>query len=120
MTAEAARPQALSELMTDPLGDERGTSLWQGAFQRLRRNPCAIIGAVIVAVFVLIAVFAPLIAPYEPATSEWINEVTPADVPGPSPDTHSAWTRSARTCSPSWSTARASRWSSASCRPCSG
>ena len=33
----------------------------------------------------LVAVFAPLIAPYEPATSEWISEVTPADVPGPSP-----------------------------------
>ena len=55
----------------------------------------------------LVAVFAPVLAPYEPATSEWIGEVTPADVPGPSPDTRSAWTRSARTCSPSWSTARA-------------
>ena len=67
-----------------PSHDERGTSLWQGAFQRLRRNPGAIIGAVIVAVFVLVAIFAPLIAPYEPATSEWISEVTPSDVPGPS------------------------------------
>ena len=85
MTAESVRPQALTELMTDPLGDERGTSLWQGAFQRMRRNPSAITGAVIVAGFVLVAVFAPLIAPYEPATSEWIGEVTPADVPGRSP-----------------------------------
>ena len=61
-------------------------------------NPSAIIGAVIVAVFVLVAVFAPVIAPYEPATSEWISEVTPADVPGHPPDIHWAWTRSARTC----------------------
>jgi peptide/nickel transport system permease protein len=85
VTAEAVRPQALSELMTDPLGDERGTSLWQGAFRRLRRNPGAIAGAIIVALFVLIALLAPVLAPYEPASSEWIGEVTPSDVPGPSP-----------------------------------
>ena len=88
--------------MTDPLGDERGTSLWQGAFQRLRRNPSAIIGAVIVAVFVLVAVFAPLIAPYEPATSEWIDQVTPSRrARAVTRSTCSAWTPSAPTCSPS-------------------
>ena len=85
MTAESLRPASLSALMTDPLADERGTSLWQGAFQRLRRNPSAIAGALIVAAFILVAVFAPLIAPYEPATSEWIDQVTPSSVPGPSP-----------------------------------
>ncbi len=37
------------------------------------------------AAFILVAVFAPLIAPYEPATSEWIDQVTPSSVPGPSP-----------------------------------
>jgi peptide/nickel transport system permease protein len=79
------RPAALTEVMgADPLADETGTSLWQGAFQRLRRDPGAIIGAIIVALFVLVAIFAPLIAPYEPATSEWISQVTPSDVPGPS------------------------------------
>jgi len=79
------RPAALTEVMgADPLADETGTSLWQGAFQRLRRNPSAILGAIIVVLFVLVAIFAPLIAPYEPATSEWISEVTPSDVPGPS------------------------------------
>ncbi|HLL62830.1 MAG TPA: ABC transporter permease [Propionibacteriaceae bacterium] len=86
MTAEATRPQALTEMMVDPLGDERGTSLWQGAFQRLRRNPGAIVGLLIVAAFVLVALLAPVLAPYEPASSEWIGEVTPADVPGPSPE----------------------------------
>ncbi|MFP5283368.1 MAG: ABC transporter permease [Actinomycetes bacterium] len=68
----------------DAMADEAGTSLWRGAFRRLRRNPGAIVGAVIVAVFVLGALLAPLIAPSEPASSEWINQVTPADVPGPS------------------------------------
>ena len=81
-----ARPAALEAVMgPDPLADEAGTSLWRGAFQRMRRSPSAIVGAIIVAAFVLVAIFAPLIAPYEPATSEWISEVTPSDVPGPSP-----------------------------------
>ena len=64
--------------------EERGTSLWRGALQRLRRDPFAIVGAVIVLVFVVVAVAAPLIAPYEPATAEWGNQVTPSHVPGPS------------------------------------
>ena len=66
--------------------DERGTSLWRGAFQRLRRDPFAIVGAVIVLAFVVVALAAPLIAPYEPATAAWGNQVTPSDVPGPSED----------------------------------
>jgi len=79
------RPQALAALLGDGGADDRGTSLWQGAFQRLRRNPSAVIGAVIVAGFVLVAVLAPLIAPYRPASTEWIEQVTPASVPGRSP-----------------------------------
>jgi peptide/nickel transport system permease protein len=65
---------------------EHGTSLWKGAFQRLLRDPFAIAGAVIVTVFVLVAVFAPLLAPYEPAGAQWGNQVTPSSVPGPSDD----------------------------------
>jgi len=66
--------------------EERGTSLWRGAFQRLLRDPFAILGAVIVLVFVLVALFAPLLAPYEPAGAQWGNQITPSDVPGPSDD----------------------------------
>ena len=87
MTALDATQGAINEgLLGKPPSDERGTSLWRGAFGRLRRNPSAIIGAAIVAMLVLIAVFAPLLAPYEPATSEWIDQVTPSSVPGPSPE----------------------------------
>jgi peptide/nickel transport system permease protein len=87
MTALDATQGAISEgLLGKPFEDERGTSLWRGAFRRLRRNPSAIIGAAIVAALVLIAVFAPVLAPYEPATSEWIDQVTPSSVPGPSPE----------------------------------
>jgi peptide/nickel transport system permease protein len=65
---------------------EHGTSLWRGAFQRLVRDPFAIAGAVIVTIFILVAVFAPLLAPYEPAGAQWGNQITPSSVPGPSAD----------------------------------
>ena len=47
-------------------GDPRRQPLaWR--VPRVRRNPSAIAGAIIVAVFVLVAVFAPLLTPYAPA-----------------------------------------------------
>ena len=46
----------LEELTTDA---ERGTSLWKGAWRRLRRNPSAIIGAIIVLAFIVAAVLTP-------------------------------------------------------------
>ncbi len=64
---------------------EQGDSLWRGAFRRLRRNPAAIIGAVIVLAFVTVALLAPLLAPYRAASTQWADQVTPTTVPGPSP-----------------------------------
>jgi peptide/nickel transport system permease protein len=66
--------------------DEGGTSLWRGAWQRLRRDPFAILGSLIVLTFVVVAVAAPLIAPYEPGRAQWGSQVTPSSVPGPSED----------------------------------
>jgi peptide/nickel transport system permease protein len=80
------RPESLSRLMDNSVSDTQGTSLWQGAFQRLRRNPGAIIGAIIVLAFVVLSLLAPVIAPYAPAGSQWIDQVTPNAVPGPSPE----------------------------------
>src|ERR1044072_7863257 len=40
--------------------------LWQAALYRLARNPSAILGAVLVLLFVIAAVFASVIAPYGP------------------------------------------------------
>ncbi|HZG97121.1 MAG TPA: ABC transporter permease [Nocardioidaceae bacterium] len=64
-------------------GSPPGESLWQGAFKRLRRSPMAIIGATIMLLFVLVAVFAPVLAPYEPASVEWTDLSTPYFVQGP-------------------------------------
>lgn len=62
---------------------EPGTGLWKGAWRRLRRNPAAIVGAVLVLAFVTVAVFAPLIAPYPANSTRWSDEVTLTSVPGP-------------------------------------
>ena len=40
--------------------------LWSDAWSRLRRNPAAIAGLVLVGAFVVIAIFAPVMAPYNP------------------------------------------------------
>jgi peptide/nickel transport system permease protein len=60
-----------------------GTSLWLGAWRRLRRNPAAIIGGALILAFVLVAVFAPLIAQYPANSTRWSNEVSLTSVPGP-------------------------------------
>jgi len=46
--------------------ESRSGGLWSEAWLRLRRNPGAIAGFVIVTAIVFIAIFAPLIAPYPP------------------------------------------------------
>ena len=82
-----ARPTTLDEVLAGiERDDERGVSLWRGAMRRLVRNPSAIAGAAIVLLFVLIAVFAPLIAGYEPGRPLPNSGITPSSVPGPSPE----------------------------------
>jgi len=78
--AGAAQPA----LVVDSDDASRG-GLWREAWRRLIRNPTAILGALIILVFVLVAVFAPLLAPYEPGSTQWSGDVTPTSVPGPSP-----------------------------------
>jgi peptide/nickel transport system permease protein len=57
--------------------------LWRDAWARLRRNPGAIVGFVLVSIFVIIAVFAPVIAPYDPRQQN-ILLVADGCCPGPS------------------------------------
>ena len=44
---------------------------WARAWRRLRRRKGAMLGLAIVALFVVVAVFAPLIAPYDPIATSW-------------------------------------------------
>ncbi|WP_372727954.1 ABC transporter permease [Nocardioides sp.] len=61
-----------------------GVSLWRGAFRRIRRNPSAIAGVVIVLAFTVVALAAPLLTTYQPGSAQWSGQVTPSSVPGPS------------------------------------
>jgi peptide/nickel transport system permease protein len=52
-----------------------GTSLAVDALKRLSRNPVAITGAVIVVLFLLLAIFASVLAPKDPFTRYLIDEI---------------------------------------------
>ncbi len=57
---------SVAELEAVEVQLEAPTSLTRDAWSRLRRNPGAIVGAAIVGIFVLVAIFAPLLAPSDP------------------------------------------------------
>jgi peptide/nickel transport system permease protein len=83
-SAEEKEPMTIDDLVGHVGHDERGVSLWRGAWRRLRRNPSAIVGAVLMGAFILVAVFAPLIAGHEPGQPVANSGITPSSVPGPS------------------------------------
>lgn len=73
-----------AEVAVNRAGDheEVGGSLLKEAWRRLRRDPIAITGALLVLAFVLVAIFAPWLAPYDPGVV--VGQVTPTEIPGPS------------------------------------
>lgn len=50
-------------------------SLLRQSYRRLRRSPMAVTGAVIVGLFVVVAILGPWIAPYDPTAQTWGREV---------------------------------------------
>jgi peptide/nickel transport system permease protein len=64
---------------------EAPSGLWSEAWQRLKRNPGAIVGFVLVAVFVVVAIFAPLLAPSDPRQQD-LTLLREGCCPGPSGD----------------------------------
>jgi len=67
------------ELELEPTGG----GLWREAFHRIKRSPAAIVGVVMIAILVFLAIFAPLIAPYSP-TAQNLDLVASGCCPGPS------------------------------------
>lgn len=66
------------------LEEERPTGgLWREAFRRFRHNPAGIVGVAFVSFFVLIAIFAPLLAPHSP-TDQNLFALANGCCPGPS------------------------------------
>ncbi|MBP6995232.1 MAG: ABC transporter permease [Phycicoccus sp.] len=64
-----------------------GVSLIASAWRRLRRNPVFLLGAGITTAFLLLALFAPWIAPHDPTIGYLLDKVRPQSnpIPGPEP-----------------------------------
>jgi peptide/nickel transport system permease protein len=77
------RIDRLAELAATP-PDERGESLTRETLRRLRRSPMAIVGAVVVLMFVVIALVGPYILPYPPTATVGLDQIRPGQIPGPS------------------------------------
>jgi peptide/nickel transport system permease protein len=75
----------VTELETREIEFEGPSGLWSEAWRRVVRNPGAIVGFVLVALFVLTAAFAPLIAPYDPREQN-LDLLQGRCCPGPSAD----------------------------------
>jgi ABC-type dipeptide/oligopeptide/nickel transport system permease subunit len=66
--------------------DRPAQSLGREAWKRVRTNPLAIVGGAVIVFFVLVAVFAPLLAPHGPRDRTWFDQIRPDRIPGPSAD----------------------------------
>ena len=74
---------SIAEIEAREVALEPSSGLWSDAWRRLRRNPGAIVGFVLVSVFVTVALFAPLIAPEDPRVGV-LNRLEGSCCPGPS------------------------------------
>jgi peptide/nickel transport system permease protein len=63
--------------------EQGGGGLWSEAWRRLRRNPAAILGFVVVSAIAIFAAFAPFIAPHSP-TEQNLSLIRAGCCPGPS------------------------------------
>lgn len=73
LDTKAAKIDRLAEL-TAKSESSTGSSLWVEAFKRLRNSKMAIIGASVIALFLVLAIIGPWVAPYDP-TQMWRGEV---------------------------------------------
>jgi peptide/nickel transport system permease protein len=72
-----------ASLLATEYAGEIGGSRLREAYRQLRRNPVAILGAVLILLFIIVAVLAPVIAPYSPKSGD-LSQITLSHVPGPS------------------------------------
>ncbi len=64
----------LAEQIGEPV---RGSSLWRDAARRLVRNPAALVGIFLIGSFLFVAVFAPLVSPYDPTAGSILQRFKP-------------------------------------------
>jgi len=80
---------SIAEIEAREIALEPSSGLWSDAWRRLRRNPGAIVGFVLVSVFITVALFAPLIAPEDPrgaGVEDPLSRLGGSCCPGPSAD----------------------------------
>jgi peptide/nickel transport system permease protein len=71
------------ELTERAIEQDEPSGLWRDAWRSIRRNRGAMVGAAIVVLFVFVAIFAPLLAPYDPLDQNLLL-VSDGCCPGPS------------------------------------
>src|SRR5215211_6759953 len=59
------------------LNNQKPRSLWADATRRLMRNRAAVLGVIVVAFYILLAIFAPLVAPKNPVEQTANNSMRP-------------------------------------------
>lgn len=64
----ASTVQVLNKAERIDLSHTKGRSLWADAMRRLLRNRAAVTGLVVIVIYVVVALFAPWIAPFNPVT----------------------------------------------------
>ena len=84
MTAADVLPPASGpgDANQSPTAAPRSGSFWGDVLRRLRRNPAAWAGAVVVGIFVLVALLAPWLAPYPELSSPGREFLRPTALPG--------------------------------------
>jgi peptide/nickel transport system permease protein len=76
---------SVAEITEVALEQSPPTGLWRDAFRQIRRNPGAMFGLFVIGFFVFVAIFAPLLAPYDPRDQD-LSLISEGCCPGPSPD----------------------------------
>jgi peptide/nickel transport system permease protein len=76
---------SVAELEAREIQLEAPSGLWRDAWVRLKHNPGAIVGFLLVGLFAFVAIFAPLIAIEDPTQGD-LSRLEGSCCPGPSPD----------------------------------
>src|SRR5690606_35288567 len=87
---ESEDPVSATEVLQPPTGPEDGEdaprrsgSFWGDVFRRVRKNPAAWVGAIVVLAFILVAALAPWLAPYAELATPGREHLRPTALPGP-------------------------------------
>ncbi len=65
-----------------PIAERASRGIWRDALRRLMRNRPALIGLFFISIFVFAAVFASVLAPYDPVAGVLANHLEPPGTPG--------------------------------------